>query len=600
MEKVKSKFKNYINFNYIFQNIKQSKGIFLLIIIIFPLLNLLININGNQTDIGEILTSIFSVGGILRFIIPMVISLELFDYVFKRKKVDLIASMPINKKTIFISNTVAGILMLMLLNLLILTTTILPAVFSTGTTIIVERIIDNVLLLFLSQLVIFTLTNIAIALTGKVRGVLVLLIVFIFMIPIYLNIFQIVFLQKNYLMVDGISYSVEGEKDILPNPLGIYNMFNTRLNWGIGIKNIIYIIGFIILGAFLFKRKKLEYSEELFKNDIIHELVKGLIFLLPLAAFFGSFEISEWELTAFLTLMVVTIGLFILYDLVTGKKVEKSVTIISLAVLIAISALVGNAFHEIDINHEKSISRSDIKEVGVDLIVMPNYNSYSNIPIGTYDVDYYYYNRHRRTIFSVIDNMSDSFDKSEYIFTKDKEIQERLLNILERGPESKNKSNNNSNSNKNKNSTNYYSTNYYLEEEETDNYNIEVAIKTKGGTYAVKSFIIDKKQYKEIINLFSEKDIKKNLSNRFKPSREYVSYNGESYYDPHNLTTKEISEEVKTKIKDAINTMNLEELNSMLSRRIYYSKHNDSDYYLLEIYKNGVTRTYYVLKESVR
>ena len=79
MEKVKSKLKNYINFNYIFQNIKQSKGIFLLIIIIFPLLNLLININGNQTDIGEILTSIFSVGGILRFIIPMVISLELFD-----------------------------------------------------------------------------------------------------------------------------------------------------------------------------------------------------------------------------------------------------------------------------------------------------------------------------------------------------------------------------------------------------------------------------------------------------------------------------------------------------------------------------------------
>ena len=598
MEKVKSKLKNYINFNYIFQNIKQSKGIFLLIIIIFPLLNLLININGNQTDIGEILTSIFSVGGILRFIIPMVISLELFDYVFKRKKVDLIASMPINKKTIFISNTVAGILMLMLLNMLILTTTILPAVFNTETTIIVERIIDNVLLLFLSQLVIFTLTNIAIALTGKVRGVLVLLIVFIFMIPIYLNIFQLVFLQKNYLMVDGISYSVEGEKDILPNPLGIYNMFSTRLNWGIGIKNIIYIIGFIILGTFLFKRKKLEYSEELFKNDIIHELVKGLIFLLPLATFFGSFEISEWELTAFLTLMVITIGLFILYDLVTGKKVEKSVTIISLAVLIAISALVGNTFHEIDISSEKSISRSDIKEVGVDVIVMPYYSSYSDIPMEYYDDDYYYY-RHRRTIFSVIDNMSDSFDKSEYIFTKDKEIQEKLLNILERGPESKNKSNNN-NSNKNKNSTKYYSTNYYLEEEETDNYNIEVAIKTKGGTYAVKSFIIDKKQYKEIINLFSEKDIKKNLSNRFKSSREYVSYNGESYYDPHNLTTKEISEEVKTKIKDAINTMDLEELNSMLSRRIYYRIHNDSDYYLLETYKNGVTRTYYVLKESVR
>lgn len=597
MEKVKSKLKNYINFNYIFQNIKQSKGIFLLIIIIFPLLNLLININGNQTDIGEILTSIFSVGGILRFIIPMVISLELFDYVFKRKKVDLIASMPINKKTIFISNTVAGILMLMLLNMLILTTTILPAVFNTETTIIVERIIDNVLLLFLSQLVIFTLTNIAIALTGKVRGVLVLLIVFIFMIPIYLNIFQLVFLHKNYLMVDGISYSVEGEKDILPNPLGIYNMFSIRLNWGIGIKNIIYIIGFIILGTFLFKRKKLEYSEELFKNDIIHELVKGLIFLLPLATFFGSLEISEWELTAFLTLMVITIGLFILYDLVTGKKVEKSVTIISLAVLIAISALVGNTFHEIDISSEKSISRSDIKEVGVDVIVMPYYSSYSDIPMGYYDSDYYYY-RHRRTLFSVIDNMSDSFDKSEYIFTKDKEIQERLLNILERGPESKNKSNNNSN--KNKNSTNYYSTNYYLEEEKTDNYNIEVAIKTKGGTYAVKSFIIDKKQYKEIINLFSEIDIKKNLSNRFKPSREYVSYNGESYYDPHNLTTKEISEEVKTKIKDAINTMDLEELNSMLSRRIYYRIHNDSDYYLLETYKNGVTRTYYVLKESVR
>src|SRR5699024_1102564 len=46
------------------------------------------------------------------YLIPVILSITLFSFVYKRKSCDFIAAMPISKKQIFLTNTVGGILVL--------------------------------------------------------------------------------------------------------------------------------------------------------------------------------------------------------------------------------------------------------------------------------------------------------------------------------------------------------------------------------------------------------------------------------------------------------------------------------------------------------
>ena len=46
------------------------------------------------------------------FILPIIISICLFNYIYKKKSVDFINSMPISRKSIFITNTILGIIII--------------------------------------------------------------------------------------------------------------------------------------------------------------------------------------------------------------------------------------------------------------------------------------------------------------------------------------------------------------------------------------------------------------------------------------------------------------------------------------------------------
>ena len=100
------------NLNYLKQNFKKSKVILSIFIGLIPILNtiiLIMNFNNNYNSVfgfGEI--SIINFIGV--YILPVIISICLFNYIYKKKSVDFINSMPISRKSIFVTNTIFGIL----------------------------------------------------------------------------------------------------------------------------------------------------------------------------------------------------------------------------------------------------------------------------------------------------------------------------------------------------------------------------------------------------------------------------------------------------------------------------------------------------------
>ena len=108
----------YFNFNYLKENIKKSKGVLLLLILVVPFFTILtlalMYNNKNNIELLNMKNIIF-VNLIGMYIIPIGISFSLFGYVYKKSSVDFINSMPINRKSIFITNSIAGILIIILL-----------------------------------------------------------------------------------------------------------------------------------------------------------------------------------------------------------------------------------------------------------------------------------------------------------------------------------------------------------------------------------------------------------------------------------------------------------------------------------------------------
>ena len=110
------------NKNYLIQNIKKSKVVLSIFICLIPILNTIILTMILTNNTNHILSykeiSIINLIGI--YILPIIISICLFNYIYKKKSVDFINSMPITRKSIFITNTIYYIIFGIRWNLYIL------------------------------------------------------------------------------------------------------------------------------------------------------------------------------------------------------------------------------------------------------------------------------------------------------------------------------------------------------------------------------------------------------------------------------------------------------------------------------------------------
>ena len=178
------------NKNYFIQNVLKSKAVIAVIIGIIPILNaifLMTLSSDSQTPIVADIRDISILNIIGMYVIPIILSLCLFGYVFKKKSVDFINSMPLTRKTIFITNSVGGILLIvvmMLINVLLLG---IESLIFTNLIIPFQMLIDYFILWSVAYIFVFSVANIAISLSGNHITMIILTAVILFFIPFMHN-----------------------------------------------------------------------------------------------------------------------------------------------------------------------------------------------------------------------------------------------------------------------------------------------------------------------------------------------------------------------------------------------------------------------------
>lgn len=353
--------KNHFNKKYAFQNIKKSKGVLAFFLGIITLFNILylFSVLISSTDPLD-LTAVSFLTIIGAYIIPLVVSLCLFGYIFKKKSVDFICSMPISRKTIFITNTITGILLLvgmLLINALfialigLVTSSIVPFM----------MILDYLLVWSITYIFVFILFNVGISFVGNSITALIISLILFFVAPYLVeyitgnntlspinyyadNTIQIeckddACLPENYECYGDIAclHDVENHR---------YNVYNTQIihptNYPLPynmIKNVItyphklilynpislikmaigIIVGFII-GYILFLHRKMENNGTSFKSEKLHVLVKSLLITPVLFLIYRAFR-EHVDMLAILIFAIIIIGYYYLYDLVTRKNI---------------------------------------------------------------------------------------------------------------------------------------------------------------------------------------------------------------------------------------------------------------------------------------
>ena len=105
---------SFVNFNYLKENLKKSRGVIFLFVLIIPIFTYLVMlmVNSNYANVNYFPTlSDLSIPTLIgMYFIPFVMATTLFSFVFKRESVDFINALPMKRSTIFITNIIGGIL----------------------------------------------------------------------------------------------------------------------------------------------------------------------------------------------------------------------------------------------------------------------------------------------------------------------------------------------------------------------------------------------------------------------------------------------------------------------------------------------------------
>lgn len=439
---------SWFNFKFLKENFKKSRAIILLCIFLLPILTFitnLIKISDSSDFIPNIyhLSYLFIVG---LYIIPIVLSITLFSFVFKRKSCDFVMSFPITKRQIFMTNTVGGIGLILILNILNCLMLFLVSLISSNIFIPGRMIFDIFLLWTVAYIFVFVVSNIAISVSAnKITSVVVVLLI-LFLIP-FLHTFITVngslfnnresgVLYENRCINNDcydINYNVVRDSNYTVPYLLISKVFlnNNKLNYNVSIiKTFVLSLIYIFVGLLLFDRKKFEIVETSFKSEKIHLFVKNLTVIPFLALGYLVFKESGFSfeyMTYYILLLAIIITYLIIYDLITRKRVLnvfKSLlyTLFSLVFVILlgmISSLDNNKY--LDVDNIKEITLSDSNELmksgstrDRELIKYifdncKNYDVYeeNTISVSTRDGSFTYY-------------FDFTFDNSEYTYIVDK------------------------------------------------------------------------------------------------------------------------------------------------------------------------------------
>lgn len=313
------------NFNFIKENIKKSLGILLFLFFIIPIVNILYLFNMLNQQIYVInLIDLTKMTYFASLIFPVVIAYILNNYLFKQNSLDFYLSKPINKRKLFFSNILAGLLLILVL--LIINVIVFSLFNLTNLSIPFALLFDYFIYTFVLYSFIYIVITLAISLCGNFITALIVSIILIWSFPITLDVDKL--LSENYTETyikfkgDNNEYYVDHIKNIkhpltLPSSYILKKEFNTADIIKTSLLSIIYIFA----GYVLFKRRKMENITSGFKNESLHYVVKT-ISLLPFMLLNALF-LKEKTIFTGLIITLAAIFYYLIYDLLTQKKLYK-------------------------------------------------------------------------------------------------------------------------------------------------------------------------------------------------------------------------------------------------------------------------------------
>ncbi len=338
------------NFKYLMENIKKSKRaifLFLLIVPIFTTLMLILS--------GETVYSFNGLGGInifFMYIIPFLLSFSLFGYVYKKNSVDFVSSLPLSRKTIFITNTIGGIVLIFLNQLLTLILTFIVSMFSEA--IIFPSLVWDIFIYeFVAYTFMFIISNLAMTVSGNIMTQIVVTLLITFAVPAVGIFIQAIGdmegkdITVSEYTVKDVDYNVSSDDAILDEnksyrtekveayvkvsfhePTAPIMFFEKAIvNDGSSYYSVTSIMKMIalsaiyfIVGMYLFDNRKMEKAGESFLNPKIHLLVKSLTLIPFTMIIYGFIDSDMYE--GVIILLAISLVYWFIYDLITSKKTK--------------------------------------------------------------------------------------------------------------------------------------------------------------------------------------------------------------------------------------------------------------------------------------
>ena len=173
------------NFNYLKENIKKSRAIILLCMLLLPTIGGIILLV-SCSDGNNLMPSIYEVSAHMLFgmyIIPIILSLTLFNFIYKKGSIDFTLSMPINKKQIFLTNTIGGIVILLLMQIINFVITLIISLIYSNIIIDYKMLFDILLIYSIAYIFVFTSCNVAVSVSSNKITTIVVTLLILFLVP---------------------------------------------------------------------------------------------------------------------------------------------------------------------------------------------------------------------------------------------------------------------------------------------------------------------------------------------------------------------------------------------------------------------------------
>lgn len=456
------------NFKYLKENIKKSKGLVMLLLIVVPLLTTLATVlfvNGENNVNLATERSINVINMLGMYVIPLGISFALFGYVYRKNSVDLINSMPLNKQTIFVTNTIGGIILITLMQLVTTILLFICGIACSNLVILGKMLIDIFIVMWISYIFIFVATNLAMAISGTFLTQVVLTLLILFLVPFITITMKGDFFSTEYKIVGSLPEQILAYTSVpyyfsapIHIPLSFLETGYSYSNISI-IKTIILGVIYLAIGLILFKKRKMEDTEESFKNEKMHLFVKALT-VFPMIVLLNMVE-PENIVTIFI-IAIISIYYFA-YDFVIKRKIKLISSVLALVLTIGVSFGIAKGMEKFEdkiIEPSRQININDIREVSVNLegrrfsgdnyfiddeeimkLIIKSLEKKSNYDIGknveSYPVDYFpecsigisYKTKNGKVLNSNLSMYKEDFDKLIELLSKD----ERYISYVKEG-----------------------------------------------------------------------------------------------------------------------------------------------------------------------